>query len=258
MFSDAPILFVAIAVLCLLICCTFCCILICCYKRRSKKLLNAVEEPGYTVETREVHKSLTETDSMAPNNVKQISGSMQWNVIAVSGPGEPGVPAPPRQGQHRTPGDMGSNQLQMMGIQRALKKTMSITPSIPGSTTQGTPTMSTKLSGSDSMFGTYPGPEIEQEPPTLGAANLSTYDISAALSGEVDERDSDQLRQWLMVKVRLPQYYDLFVESGLNSLYLVSQISDRNDLEYMGIRSKGHQIVLLNAIRKLNVHVFKD
>ena len=64
------------------------------------------------------------------------------------------------------------------------------------------------------------------------------------------------LKKWLTEVVKLPQYYDIFVDNGLDSMELVSHLDKTQDLEYIGIKQKGHQLVILKCINKLLYNIY--
>ena len=61
------------------------------------------------------------------------------------------------------------------------------------------------------------------------------------------------MMKWLENTVHLPQYYELLVMNGYESLDFVKEIKDRDELSTIGIILKGHQTKFLAAIRKLQL-----
>eukprot|EP01083_Nonionella_stella_P158283 514982_1 len=101
-----------------------------------------------------------------------------------------------------------------------------------------------------------------------GADNLGT---TGATQGENDdgifdwqsgskheERNQiqrEELREWLEEKLKFGQYYDVFVDNGYESLDIVKEITDQNELKEIGIVLKGHLLKLMTEIKKLKPDV---
>ena len=83
--------------------------------------------------------------------------------------------------------------------------------------------------------------------------NDDLFQPGPSTEGDIEQIEDDPLNNWLLNILKLPQYYDTFKQNGLETLHLISQLESIQDLEYIGITQKGHQIVIMNAIRKLNV-----
>eukprot|EP01083_Nonionella_stella_P024571 67753_1 len=70
-----------------------------------------------------------------------------------------------------------------------------------------------------------------------------------------DERKKKQraeLKQWFAEKVKLTQYYVVFVDNGYESLDIVMEITTEDELKEIGITLKGHVLKLMKEIRRLN------
>ena len=52
--------------------------------------------------------------------------------------------------------------------------------------------------------------------------------------------------------VKLPQYYQMFIENGFNTMDNMLCISDRNVLQDIGINKIGHQMKIISDIKKLS------
>ena len=63
---------------------------------------------------------------------------------------------------------------------------------------------------------------------------------------------NDEVKQWLVEKVELAQYYDAFFNNGYTSLHIIKSISNKQDLIEIGITLKGHQTKIMSEIKKLN------
>lgn len=64
-------------------------------------------------------------------------------------------------------------------------------------------------------------------------------------------RNVDEVKEWLITTVELPEYYDTFVQNGLDSLNLIRKMND-NGLMDLGIELKGHRIIIMQYIKQLN------
>ena len=78
--------------------------------------------------------------------------------------------------------------------------------------------------------------------------------IQTPTNGDDNTKNGDdkELQEWLRSTVELPQYYDIFVQNGLDSLDLVKKIDD-DGLIALGVGLKGHRIILLKYMKELNV-----
>ena len=63
-------------------------------------------------------------------------------------------------------------------------------------------------------------------------------------------QSSQSVMRWLK-EINLSQYYDIFIKNGFDSIEMIKEISTKNDLNYIGVTIKAHQIKLINAISKL-------
>ena len=68
----------------------------------------------------------------------------------------------------------------------------------------------------------------------------------------IESNNDDPVNEWLNDDVELPQYYDKFAKNGLETLVLITNLENVQDLEYIGVTQKGHQIIIMNAIKKLD------
>ena len=69
---------------------------------------------------------------------------------------------------------------------------------------------------------------------------------------EHQRTDSEIMRDWLENVVGLPEYYQLLVGYGYESLHLVKEI-DRNEMKEIGIMLRAHQTKLLAEIKRLKM-----
>ena len=63
--------------------------------------------------------------------------------------------------------------------------------------------------------------------------------------------ETEELREWLEDVVKLPQYFDAFVENGFEDLQSMSYIT-KDELTQMKITKLGHQVKIIGEIQKLN------
>ena len=70
-----------------------------------------------------------------------------------------------------------------------------------------------------------------------------------SLNSEMDP-EQQKLKSWLVEKVKLPQYFDTFINNGIEDLETAS-ILTMEGLKAMGIEIVGHQMKILNQVGKL-------
>eukprot|EP01083_Nonionella_stella_P176933 620461_1 len=78
-------------------------------------------------------------------------------------------------------------------------------------------------------------------------AETDDGDGTEMYTGDAQKEVEDWLNEW-----NVRQYYDVFMENGMNSLEYIKCIETIQDLEHIGVMMKGHQIVIMAAIKKLN------
>ena len=61
-----------------------------------------------------------------------------------------------------------------------------------------------------------------------------------------------QLRAWLGQQVRLPEYWELFMDSGIEDLGTAALLST-DTIVQIGIDKVGHQLKIMNEVRKLRM-----
>ena len=108
--------------------------------------------------------------------------------------------------------------------------------------------VNSNLSTSDAKTG-----DTELQPTTNAKSRLDMFPADSY----DDENDQDELikedvKEWLTGTVRLPQYYDHFVKNGFETIEFITKIKDKDDLNGIGISLKGHQLVLMEEIKKLS------
>eukprot|EP01084_Bolivina_argentea_P039360 72736_1 len=68
----------------------------------------------------------------------------------------------------------------------------------------------------------------------------------------------EEVQCWLKNTVELEQYTKQFIDHGFESLNLVKEINNKNDLESMGITNFAHQLRIMNQIHKLKQLNFEN
>lgn len=66
-------------------------------------------------------------------------------------------------------------------------------------------------------------------------------------------QDAEQLRAWLVDKVRLPEYYDHFTSNGIDDLATAALLT-ADSLLQIGVDKIGHQMKIMNAVGKLRMN----
>ena len=80
---------------------------------------------------------------------------------------------------------------------------------------------------------------------------LLTQISSKADEAEHDSHGVEEVRVWLSGIGMAQRYLKLFLDNGFDSLDMVAEIKDKNDLKYIGVKSKAHQMRLMNSIDAL-------
>eukprot|EP01083_Nonionella_stella_P116253 345269_1 len=71
-------------------------------------------------------------------------------------------------------------------------------------------------------------------------------------AGGPDELDLMTVRTWFQLDVKLPMYYETFVENGYEKLEFIKDITTESELIDLGISSQEHRVIILRAIRMLD------
>eukprot|EP01084_Bolivina_argentea_P020085 37381_1 len=85
------------------------------------------------------------------------------------------------------------------------------------------------------------------------------YGINAPpSSGHVQQQqhinpEQQKLKSWLETAVKLPEYYKVFIDNGIDELSVAALITAES-LDEMGIDKIGHQLILLNKVNQLKKH----
>eukprot|EP01083_Nonionella_stella_P025714 70841_1 len=105
-------------------------------------------------------------------------------------------------------------------------------------------------------------PEREGEEIILNRQESGETDKHVAVSAKPDTSSArtqgeggdgewiDEVRQWVE-STGFIEYYDNFVKNGMNDLELIKTIENKDDLAYLGIELKGHQIAMMKKIKEL-------
>ena len=81
---------------------------------------------------------------------------------------------------------------------------------------------------------------------------INSYNINNPItpySPNMDEKA--HVQRWLIETVRLPQYYENFIQNGFESLFIIKDINDRDILKEIGIILAGHQLKIITETAKL-------
>ena len=100
---------------------------------------------------------------------------------------------------------------------------------------------------------------IEEQQPSYSSDGLQKQiddirrRVSRLISGAsvYSESEEDQFRKWIEETVGLPEYFDVFVENGVERLS-VMQMFTVKELEMVGISKIGHRLLISKAIETLN------
>ena len=107
--------------------------------------------------------------------------------------------------------------------------------------------------GNDSSWGSRR--QLSKISSTMGSID-GLYQPGPVTEGHIDPEDNivlnDPLREWFRNVVGLPQYYNIFRTNGVDTLEFVKRLERPQDLEYIGVEQKGHQVIIMQAIKKLN------
>eukprot|EP01083_Nonionella_stella_P017793 49858_1 len=65
------------------------------------------------------------------------------------------------------------------------------------------------------------------------------------------EKQRDEFKKWVTEIVKLPEYYDVLVQNGFESLGIIKEVKDQNELAEIGIDLKGHRLKIMREIERL-------
>eukprot|EP01084_Bolivina_argentea_P049734 91470_1 len=71
---------------------------------------------------------------------------------------------------------------------------------------------------------------------------------SEGVNYNMDEDGAKEVRVWLD-SIGFSMYYDILVQNGFDSMESIQEITDKNDLQDIGVTLKGHQLKLLKYIK---------
>ena len=75
--------------------------------------------------------------------------------------------------------------------------------------------------------------------------------IKSKLNDKGIMQNKNELKQWLVNIVQLPEYYDVFIYNGIEDLQTVKLLTI-STLKQMGIDKIGHQMKILHKVQELN------
>ena len=64
------------------------------------------------------------------------------------------------------------------------------------------------------------------------------------------DKEKQEFKDWIEKQLKLPEYYDVLVENGIDKLSVV-QLLTKDELQEMGITKIGHKIQILKEIQSL-------
>ena len=70
-------------------------------------------------------------------------------------------------------------------------------------------------------------------------------------SNNQQDKEQEEVKKRMSKKVKYPQYFDLFIENGFESMEIIKEIR-MNDLHQIGIDKLGHKIKIMKEIAILN------
>ena len=124
-------------------------------------------------------------------------------------------------------------------------------PTTAGNTTTNTTTDGIELNNVTSNTNT--ATSIGNEATSPGTTSMG-FGFSNEEESEDEHTPTDNIedvKEWLSTQVRLPQYYNNFVNNGFESLEWIAKIKSKQDLIDIGIKLKGHQMVIMEEINKM-------
>eukprot|EP01083_Nonionella_stella_P131545 399737_1 len=63
-------------------------------------------------------------------------------------------------------------------------------------------------------------------------------------------KNTMELEKWLEKEVGLPQYFDILIQNGYESMRIIEDISNGKELKEIGIESNAHQMIIIKEIEK--------
>ena len=66
-----------------------------------------------------------------------------------------------------------------------------------------------------------------------------------------EDKEEDEVQEWLSNTVGLQQYYPLFIRNGYHTLDRIKNMT-ANDLRMIGIKQTMHKVKIVKEIMKLN------
>ena len=99
-------------------------------------------------------------------------------------------------------------------------------------------------------------PSSSDELDVIPAGTTSGYNYQDR-NDNLGNYDHDDFKRWVDIQLRLPQYYDLFVINGYDSIEMIKEIQSISDLQDIGISDEEEQMLILNRIIGLQSIVSK-
>lgn len=188
-----------------------------------------------------------------------LNGSMSMNHVSQSHPDAQ------RQHSLQSVGDIGTSLSDATDVQAQIKQISSVLESLRVHVQQIQSVLA-NLNGhttSVSMNGVQSGDcnyHHHQEQHRLNGLDIHTVNQHDDNAAEVDldeagfesvDNKSEQVKYWLHNVVGLGEYYDLFIDNGLDDIDIVKDISI-GELESIGISKLGHRKRIYKEIEHLN------
>ena len=59
------------------------------------------------------------------------------------------------------------------------------------------------------------------------------------------------LKRWFCETIEMPQYFNMFIENGYDTLFIIREITEKAELKEIGIKTFKDQTIMMSEIRKL-------
>eukprot|EP01083_Nonionella_stella_P302419 1042620_1 len=92
---------------------------------------------------------------------------------------------------------------------------------------------------------------VEVQPCDTEGMQATGSEITEGQEGTTD----NSVEEWITNKAKLPQYYHTFIENGYDTLEIIKEITDNNQLQEIGVLKKGHMMKLMIEINILKTEM---
>ena len=93
-------------------------------------------------------------------------------------------------------------------------------------------------------------PVVDDEVMTKGAEHRENDDVTSGFAES--HNHGNEIRIWLSDIVGFPQYVDNFISNGYDTMAVVEEINENNQLMEIGIRDTQHRVRILQEISQLS------